>query len=358
MFAGLQAWFRGDPAGGDDVRRLLDGALTYALPLTRRFRGTEVREGMLLRGPSGWGEFAPFPEYDAPTSARWLAAAVEAAYGSWPDPVRTEVPVNAIVPAVGPEDAAALTRAAVERDGCGTVKVKVAEPGQSLAEDEARVAAVRAALDQALGTADGRIRLDANGAWPLDVAQSALRVLDRYGLEYVEQPCATLAEMAELRRRVPVPLAVDEGIRRAEDPYAVDLSEAADVAVVKVPPLGGVARALELASHLPVPVVVSGALDSSVGLSAGLALAGALPSLPFACGLGTGALLAADVVATPVRPVHGRLPVVRTDPDLEPLLAARGRLSDSRSRWWRRRLSDAWEAGGREAVGHLVRAAR
>lgn len=338
MFAGLQAWFRGDPAGGDDVRRLLDGALTYALPLTRRFRGTEVREGMLLRGPSGWGEFAPFPEYDAPTSARWLAAAVEAAYGSWPDPVRTEVPVNAIVPAVGPEDAAALTRAAVERDGCGTVKVKVAEPGQSLAEDEARVAAVRAALDQALGTADGRIRLDANGAWPLDVAQSALRVLDRYGLEYVEQPCATVEELAACRRRVAVPIAADESIRRAEDPYRVRDLAAADVAVLKVQPLGGVRACLRIAEEIGMPVVVSSALETSVGIAAGVALAAALPELPYACGLATVQLLTDDVARRPLLPVDGVLPVgapAVDDAALERLAAPTERVEA-----WERRLAE------------------
>lgn len=351
---GLTAWLRGDPAGDAGVRRLLDGAVPYALPMRRRFRGTTLREGLLLRGPSGWGEFAPFPEYDPPTCARWLAAAVEAAYGRWPDPVRRRVPVNAIVPALPPDDAAVLTREAVLRDGCTTVKVKVAEAGETAADDEARVAAVRDALDAALGPGLGRIRVDANGGWSADEAAAVLRRLALYGLEYVEQPCRDLAATADLRLRVDVPIALDEGIRLAADPAAVRVRDVADVAVVKVPPLGGVARALDLAGQLGVPVVVSGALDSAVGLAAGVALAAALPELPYACGLGTGALLAADVVPAPVRPVDGSLPVGRAAPDLEALLEARGRVDDDRARWWRHRLAAAWEAGARDLVGHLV----
>lgn len=353
-FPGVAAWMSGDPVGDDGLRTLLAGAVPYALPMRRRFRGVEVREGVLLRGPSGWGEFAPFEGYDASVCARWLGSAVEAAYGTWPAARWAEVPVNAIVPAVDPDDAALLTREAVQRDGCTTVKVKVAEPGGSLAVDDARVGAVRAALDDLLGPGVGRIRVDANAAWDVATAVTALRRLGLHGLEYAEQPCRTLEELAEVRLAVEVPLAADESVRLADDPGGVRVRGAVDVVVVKVPPLGGVAAALDVATRVGLPVVVSGALDSAVGLSAGLALAAALPDLPYACGLGTGALLAADVVAEPRRPHGGRLGVARVDPDLDALLAARSRMSDARARWWRHRLADAWAAGARDAVGHLV----
>ena len=329
---------------------ILHGAVPFALPMVRRFRGTTVREGMLLRGPAGWGEFAPFPEYDASQCSRWLAAAVEAAYVGWPQAQRSTIPVNAIIPAVAADDAAALTRAAVLERGCTTVKVKVAEPGQGPGEDEARVAAVRDCLDSALGRGVGRIRIDANAAWSVDAAVTALSRLAHYGLEYVEQPCADLADLVEVRRRTGVPVAADESVRLAEDPRAAasaGVTAAVDVVILKVPPLGGVRPALQVAESAAAAgaaVVVSGALDSCIGLSAGLALAGALPELPLACGLGTGALLAADLAPEPVVPSGGQLPVVRHAPDLDALLAARERVSPERAAWWRERLAGAWEA--------------
>jgi len=199
-----------------------------------RFRGITVREGALIEGPAGWGEFSPFPEYGPRECARWLAGALEAATSGWPTPVRAEIPVNVTVPAVGAEQAHAI----VAGSGCRTAKVKVAERGQPLSADTARVEAVRDALGP-----DGRIRVDANGAWDVAEAQRALRELGRFGLEYAEQPCATLAELAELRRRVDVPVAADESIRRAEDPLAVRAAGAADIVVLKVQPLGGVRAA-------------------------------------------------------------------------------------------------------------------
>lgn len=355
-FDGLAAWLRGDPAPDGDagLRRLLDGAVPFAVPLRRRFRGVTQREGLLLSGPCGWGEFAPFAEYPPDVAARWLAAAVEAAFGTWPAPQRDFVPVNAIIPAVAPDDAAQLTRAAVRDGGCTTVKVKVAQPGESLRDDDARLAAVRDALDAALGPGLGRIRIDVNAAWDVPGAVAALGVLRRYDLEYAEQPCRTLAELAEVRRRVDVPIAADEAVRLADDPAAVRLRDAVDVAIVKVPPLGGVAAALRVAAGLGVPVVVSGALDTSVGLAAGVALAAALPDLPYACGLGTGTLFADDVVADPSLPRDGRLPVVRTAPDPAAVLRAGSRVPDERARAWRHRLAAAWRAGARERVGVLV----
>ncbi len=304
----------------------------FSIPMTTRFRGITTREGMLLRGPAGWGELSPFLEYDARVAAPWLRCALEAADQGWPEPLRGTVPVNVTVPAVGPEQAAAIVRAG---NGCTTAKVKVAEPGQTRAEEEARLEAVRDALGPA-----GRIRVDANGGWSVDEAVEAVRALDRAagGLEYVEQPCASVEDLARVRRRVDVPVAADESIRRAEDPYRVRDLEAADVAVLKVQPLGGVRACLRIAEDIGLPVVVSSALESSVGIAAGVALAAALPELPYACGLATVQLLTGDVVAHPLLPRDGALPVVRPEVDLAAL--DRVRASRDRADAWRARLAD------------------
>lgn len=280
----------------------------FAVPLRLRFRGVTERRGVLLRGPAGWGEFSPFPEYAPAVTRWWWRCAEEAATVGWPPPLRAHIPVNTTVPAVSPGTAHRLVAAA----GCATAKVKVAERGQSLAQDEARVEAVRDALGP-----DGAVRVDANGAWDVAAAVRALRRLDRAagGLEYAEQPCATLVEMAALRRRVTVPLAADESVRTAEDPLRIAGLEAADIVVVKVQPLGGVRRALEVVEAAGLPAVVSSAVETSVGLAAGVALAAALPELPFACGLGTATLLAADVTRAPLLPVGGTVAVEPVAPD-------------------------------------------
>lgn len=275
-------------------------ARVFSIPMRTRFRGITVREGMLLKGDAGWGEWSPFLEYDDEVAAPWLECAVEAATGNWPAPVRTSVPVNVTVPAVGPEQAHAI----VSAGGCTTAKVKVAEPGQTLAEDEARLEAVRDALGPR-----GKVRIDANGAWAVDDALAALTRLDRAagGLEYAEQPCATVEELAAVRRRTDVLIAADESIRRAADPYRVRDLEAADIAVLKVQPLGGVRACLRIAEEIGLPVVVSSALETSVGIATGVALAAALPELPYACGLATVQLLADDVAVSPLLPVDGAL---------------------------------------------------
>jgi O-succinylbenzoate synthase len=306
----------------------------FSIPMRTRFRGIDVREGMLLRGPAGWGEFSPFTEYAVPVARRWLAAAREAAEDGWPAPRRDRIPVNVTVPAVGPELAAAIVRAS---NGCRTAKVKVAERGQSLTDDLARVEAVRDALGRS-----GRVRVDANGAWSVDEAVRAIRALHMHDLEYVEQPCATLEEMAVLRRRVDVPLAADESIRNAADPLRVAGLAAADLVVLKVQPLGGVRAALRVAAACGLPVVVSSALETSVGLAAGVALAAALPELPYACGLATGQLLLADPVADPLVVDDGALPVRRPNVD-EAALAACTAPAD-RVAWWRDRLASASQA--------------
>ncbi len=280
----------------------------FAIAMPVRFRGISRREGMLVRGDAGWSEFSPFPEYDAVECVPWLNAALDSASRPWPDPVRELVPVNCTVPAVGPDDAARIVRAS----GCTTAKVKVAEAGQVLFDDVARLEAVRDALGPS-----GRIRIDANGAWSVDDAVVAIKTLDAAasGLEYAEQPCATVEDLAAARRRLDVPIAADESIRRTGDPLRVKAAEAADIAVLKVQPLGGVHACLELAGQLELPVVVSSAVETSVGLAAGVALAAALPELPYACGLGTHALLAGDVTDHPLVPVDGHLGVRRVDVD-------------------------------------------
>ncbi len=302
----------------------------FSIPMRTRFRGITVREGVLLRGDAGWGEFSPFLEYDARTAEPWLRAAREAADDGWPAPVRDRVPVNVTVPAVGPDEAAAIVRSS---GGCRTAKVKVAEPGQTLAEEQARLEAVRDALGP-----DGRIRIDVNGGWSVDEAVTRIPVLARAagGLEYVEQPCATVEELALVRRKVEVPVAADESIRRAADPYRVRDLEAADVAVLKVQPLGGVRACLRIAEDVGLPVVVSSALETSVGIAAGVALAAALPELPYACGLATVQLLVDDVAVDPLLPRDGTLPVVR--PEVDGAALARTGAATDRQRHWEERL--------------------
>ena len=308
-----------------------------AIPMRVRFRGVTVREAALLQGPAGWGEFAPFTEYQPAEASRWLAAAVESAYAAWPASVRDRVEVNATVPAVPAEQVAQVL---ARFDGARTAKVKVAEPGQALEDDLARVAAVRDVMG-----AGARIRVDANGAWSVAQATDALGRLAAHGLEYAEQPCATVADLKALRLALAragtdVLVAADESIRKAEDPLRVAREGAADLVVVKVPPLGGVHRALDVVERCGLPAVVSSALDTSVGMAAGVALAAALPELPFACGLGTVALLEGDVTATPLVPRHGGLPVGRVAADADQL--ERWAAGPEREQWWRERVSACW----------------
>ncbi|MFI6101827.1 o-succinylbenzoate synthase [Lentzea sp. NPDC051213] len=277
----------------------------YSIPMRARFRGITQRTGLLIEGPAGWGEFCPFEEYDDAESMPWLACALEAANEGWPAPVRDRIPVNCTVPVVSPEKAHEI----VKRSGCSTAKVKVAE--STLDEDCARLEAVRDALGP-----QGFVRVDANMMWDVDRAVAAIKAMDRAagGLQYVEQPCRTLDELALVRRSVNVPIAADESIRKAEDPLKVAVSGAADIAVIKVAPLGGVRKALEVAEACGLPCVVSSALETSVGMAAGIALAAALPGLDYACGLATLQLLDGDVTSDSVTPVDGFLPVLTKAP--------------------------------------------
>jgi o-succinylbenzoate synthase len=278
------------------------------IPMRMKFRRVTWREAILVEGPEGWGEFSPLPDYPPEVTTRWLAAALSAACAPWPPAVRSEVAVNTTVPAVPAPVAAAL----VTESGCSTAKVKVGEPGQSFAEDVERVAAVRAALGES-----GRLRIDVNAGWTVPEAVDRLRRLARFDLEYVEQPVATIEEFEQLKPLVDIKLAADEAIRLADDPMAVIGRGVIDVLVLKVQPLGGTDRLLDLATRSGLPVVVSSALDTSVGLAVGLAAAAALDDLPYACGLGTASLLAGDVVEDPLIPVDGHLEVRRPVPSPE-----------------------------------------
>ena len=313
------------------VRDLIEAAVVVALPMTTRFRGITVREALLLRAPNGWAEWSPFAEYEDAEASVWLRAAIEDGWGERPSTGTTSVRVNATVPAVTPD---AVPGILSRFPGTRTAKVKVAEPGGSLADDLARVAAVRAAMG-----ADARIRVDANGGWSLQDAEAAIRAIAPIGLEYAEQPCATVPELAELRHRLDglVLIAADESVRKPEDPLAVVRAGAADILVLKPQPLGGAARALTIAADAGLPVVASSALETSVGLAAAVRFAAALPDHDLDHGLGTAALLAADVTRHSLLPMHGAIEVreVAADDDLLRQFAA----PPERTTWWLARLA-------------------
>lgn len=276
----------------------IDQAVGVRLTMRHRFRRITTREVLLIHGPAGWGEFCPFPEYGPPATEQWLASALEAAIDGWPTPIRRFIPVNATVPAVGPDQAKQIVHAAKTQ----TVKVKVADPGQSIDDDRARLRAVRDALGD-----EGLIRMDANGAWTVDEAIQRITAYNEAarprgastetpGLEYVEQPCKTLEELTRVRAATGVRIAADESIRLAKDPFNLpQLQDAADVMIVKVAPLGGVRRVLAIIDTYQLPVVVSSALESAIGMRAGAALAACVPTLGGACGIGTGQLFIQDL---------------------------------------------------------------
>jgi O-succinylbenzoate synthase len=315
---------------------LLGSARVVALPLVSRFRQIEVREALLMEGPSGWTEFSPFTEYGDAEASAWLAAAIDFGWGILPPLNRETVAVNATLPAVGPDEVAAV----LDRfPGCRTVKVKVADPGERLPDDVARVAVARDYLGPS-----GRVRVDANGAWTVDEAERAIHALAPFDLEYVEQPCATVAELAELRERIAymgVPIAADESVRKAADPLAVARAGAADLLVIKAQPLGGITSALRIVAEAGLPVVVSSALDTSVGVSMGLHLAAAIPTLDYDCGLATASLLTADVTRRPLIPVDGSLSVQRVTVD--PELLREHAAAPDRQTWWLDRLARCYE---------------
>ncbi|HEY5891089.1 MAG TPA: o-succinylbenzoate synthase [Acidimicrobiia bacterium] len=276
------------------------------IPMRHPFRRVDHREAVLIKGPEGWGEFSPFPDYPPQVTARWLASALESACSPLPSPVRERIPVNVTVPVVPPETAAALVR----ESGASTAKVKVGDPGTTIDEDEERLDAVVDALGPG-----GRIRIDVNAVWTLEEATKALEHLSRFDFEYVEQPVATIAEMVELRRRVGVRLAADELIRLSPNPLEVTEQGACDVVIVKVQPMGGVARVMSLINRIDLPVVVSSALETSVGIYGGLLVASLIDDLPYACGLATVSLLQGDPTPHPLVSVDGFLDVRRVEPE-------------------------------------------
>ena len=337
------------------VEDLLADAVAVTLPMRVRFRGTDARQALLLRGPAGWAEFSPFPEYGPAESSAWLAAAIEAGWQGWPAPVRDVVPVNATVPAV--EADAVESVLARYGEGITAVKVKVAEhrPGGGLvpgshSADLARVRRVRELLP------DAHVRIDANAGWTPAEAIAMLTDLADVGLEYAEQPVPGIKKLARVRRElrargVSTPIAADEAVRKAEDPLAVAAAGAADLIVVKVQPLGGVRRAAAIVAAAGLPAVVSSALDTSVGIAGGAALAAHLPALPHACGLGTAALFDDDVVTPAWTPRQGVLeaPGERA-PEPDPALLGRVRADERTHAWWRDRVAAAHAvlaAGGR-----------
>lgn len=303
-----------------------------SIPTRTRFRGLAKREAVLFAGPKRWSEFSPFVEYDDDEASSWLQAALEFAWNPLQPLHRNSVEVNATIPAVSPSEVPSIL---ARFEGCKTVKVKVAEAGQTLADDISRVAAVR----QALGP-DALIRVDANGGWSLPEAQNALSELKIFDLDYAEQPVAEIANLAKLRREFAgeVKIAADESVRKAADPLAVARAKAADLLVVKVQPLGGIFRAQQVIEQAGLPVVISSALETSVGISMGAHLAAALKpeQLHGACGLGTAALLHGDVTKDSLLAKEGFIPV--TEVQAETSLLEKFRASPDRVSWWRDRI--------------------
>lgn len=321
-----------------DLPDLIDAARVVAIPTRTRFRGVTVREAVVFDAPGGATEFSPFPGYADDEASAWLAAAVDFGWGEVPKPLRDSIEVNATVPAVRAEE---VTAVLARFSGCHTAKVKVAERGQTLSDDIARVRAVRETLGD-----DALVRVDANGGWSVDQACEALTALSAFGLDYAEQPCATVPELAELRGSLggSVRIAADESVRKAADPLAVARAGAADLLVIKAQPLGGITRARDIVEQAGLPVVVSSALDTSVGISMGLHLAAALPDsssgapahLAGACGLGTAALLTGDVTADPLLPDGGRIDVRR--PRLDHARLDEFAADPERTAWWLERI--------------------
>ena len=345
------------------IAEIAEQSVPFALNLTARFRNTQVRTGALISGSAGWGEFAPFPEYDDAVCSKWLAGALEAAFGVFPAKVRNSVPVNSIIPMLNVDQTILAVESAVQNYGMTTFKVKVSDASNDLlVSDELRVKAVRETLDR-LGVA-GKIRIDVNGQWNVDQAINAIQILDQAagGLDYVEQPCATVSELIELKNKMqnwvaPIQIAVDESLRMAANVDVTGIQAAADILVVKAIPLGGVQSSLDLINEIGLPAVVSGSLDSSVGLSSGIALASSIPQLYGACGLGTGTLFSEDLVTPTTLPVNGELPARRATPDAHLLATSAAKVSEDDRLWWQERIVRAWLSGAKDLVSQSVREA-
>jgi O-succinylbenzoate synthase len=297
---------------------LLESLRVVALPMKTSFRGITVREVALIKGEYGWGEFSPFLEYDDAESAPWLACAIEAATQPKPKLYRTEVAVNGTIPALN--DKEELERVVNSFPGVTTFKVKV---GSNADADIARIKALRALRPNA------KFRIDANGLLSVEQAVSLLQLVG--DIEYIEQPCATIEELRELKKQINVKIVGDEVLRKAKDAFAIDLSGAVDYLMLKVQPLGGIKRAHQLAAHHKLPVVVSSALESAAGINYGLMLAASFENMNFDCGLGTGSLLAKNVAELPI--VDGKIAIRDVVPDFEGL-----DVSADRYEWWKNRI--------------------
>jgi O-succinylbenzoate synthase len=297
---------------------LLETLRVVTLPTTTNFRGVTFREVALIQGEYGWGEFSPFLEYDDAESAPWLACAIEAATQPKPQLYRTHVSVNGTIPALN--DMQDLERVINSFPGVKTFKVKV---GTDVSEDLHRLELVRTLRPNAT------IRVDVNGLWSVDEAEKFINSIG--DVEYVEQPCATIEELRELKKRVDVKIVGDEILRKAADPFDVDLSSAVDYLMLKVQPLGGIKRAHKLAEHHNLPVVVSSALESAVGINYGLILAASFEDMSFDCGLGTGSLLVKNVADLPI--VDGKIAISDVTPNFDGL-----DVSADRYEWWKNRI--------------------
>ena len=297
---------------------LLETLRVVTLPTTTNFRGVTFREVALIQGEYGWGEFSPFLEYDDAESAPWLACAIEAATQPKPQLYRTHVSVNGTIPALN--DMQDLERVINSFPGVKTFKVKV---GTDVSEDLHRLELVRTLRPNAT------IRVDVNGLWSVDEAEKFINSIG--DVEYVEQPCTTIEELRELKKRVDVKIVGDEVLRKAKDPFSVDLSDAVDYLMLKVQPLGGIKRAHKLAEHHNLPVVVSSALESAVGINYGLILAASFEGMSFDCGLGTGSLLAKNVGELPI--VDGKIAISDVTPNFDGL-----DVSADRYEWWKNRI--------------------
>jgi o-succinylbenzoate synthase len=303
---------------------LLGTLRVITLPTRTNFRGVTFREVALMQGPRGWGEFSPFLEYDDNECRPWLASAIEAATVARPAQYRDSVAVNGTIPELNDKkEIESLMRTYA---GVKTFKVKV---GRNLSEDVTRVARVFSSAPKAA------IRIDVNGLWSVDEALTHLYAYyEEIGpLEFVEQPCATVEELRELKRRIKIPLriAADELIRKAADPFAIDLTDAADLVMLKVQPLGGIQRSLDIAAHHGLPVIVSSALESAIGIEYGLELAASISNLTFDCGLATGSLLASDVAGHKI--IDGKVTLGQITPELDGL-----DVSAERYEWWKNRI--------------------
>jgi len=303
---------------------LLETMRVVALPTKTNFRGISVREVALFKGEYGWGEFSPFLEYSEAECAPWLKCAIEAATKPRPKLFRQSIKVNGTLPALNDSDE--IEGIVNSFPGVTTFKVKV---GDNLSEDIARLAKVRVLRPEA------KLRIDVNGNWSVADAVTNLRsIYENIGpLEYVEQPCATIEELRELKEKlqINIPIAGDEVLRKARDPFAINLEGAVDILMLKVQPLGGVERAQKLAEHHKLPVVVSGALESAVGINYGLILAASFPELDFDCGLGTGSLLATNVAELPI--IDGQIHIREFEPEF-----SGHEVAPERFEWWKNRV--------------------